>query len=279
MRTITVLFVIVSLTGCLGFAQQGPVVGSVPQEVDTRFVGDPAGLEVESWITGLVAPWSLRFLDEGRAIVTERPGRIRLIRDGRLMEEPYLELDVAAVGEGGLMGLAVHPEFPDEPYIYAMYTYRAGGRLFNRVQRFRDRGTTARPAAIIIDEIPGSRFHDGGRLGFGPDGMLYATAGENFRAQRAQDLDVLSGSILRVAPDGSIPPDNPFPGSPIWSYGHRNPQGIAWHAESGALFSSEHGPSGEFGIRGHDIVNVIRRGENYGWPREGDDRILRITPR
>jgi quinoprotein glucose dehydrogenase len=268
MRTITVLLVILSLTGCLGFAQDGPVVGSVPQDVETSFVESPAGLEAEPWITGLVAPWSLRFLGDGRAIVSERPGRIRLIRDGRLVDEPYLEIDVAAVGEGGLMGLEVHPDFPDEPYIYAMYTYRAGGRLYNRVQRFRDRGSSARPAEIIIDEIPGSRFHDGGRLGFGPDGMLYATAGENFRAQRAQDRDILSGSILRVAPDGSIPDDNPFPGSSIWSYGHRNPQGLAWHPETGALFSSEHGPSGEFGIHGHDIVNVIRRGENYGWPRE-----------
>jgi quinoprotein glucose dehydrogenase len=268
MRTAIVMFVVVSLSGCLGFAQEGPVVGDVPQDVETRFVGEPADLRVEPWIEGLVAPWSLKFLGDGRAIVSERPGRVRLIRDGRLVEEPYLEVDVAAVGEGGLMGLEVHPDFPDEPYIYAMYTYRRGGSLYNRVQRFRDRGDHAEADRIIIDEIPGSRFHDGGRLGFGPDGMLYATAGENFRAERAQDRDVLAGSILRVAPDGTIPEENPFPGSPVWSYGHRNPQGLAWHPETGALFSSEHGPSGEFGIRGHDIVNVIRRGENYGWPRE-----------
>jgi quinoprotein glucose dehydrogenase len=259
---------VLSLTGCLGFAQDGPVVGEVPQQVETRFRGEPADLAAEPWVEGLVAPWSLVFLPDGKALVSERPGRVRLIENGRLVEEPYLEVDVAAVGEGGLMGLEVHPDFPQEPYIYAMYTYRDGGRLYNRVQRFRHTGTGAEPDRIIIDEIPGSRFHDGGRLGFGPDGMLYATAGENFRAQRAQNRDILAGSILRVAPDGSVPADNPFPGSPIWSYGHRNPQGLAWHPQTGALFSSEHGPSGEFGISGHDIVNVIERGKNYGWPEE-----------
>ncbi|MFP3960230.1 MAG: PQQ-dependent sugar dehydrogenase [Spirochaetaceae bacterium] len=268
MRITAVTFVLVGFTGCLGFGQSGPVVGDVPQQVDTEFVAEPEDLSVSPWITGLRAPWSLVFLSEDRALVSERPGRIRLIEDGRLVEEPYLELDVAAVGEGGLMGLAVHPDYPDDPYIYAMYTFRRGGNLYNRVERFRERGDHAEADRVIVDDIPGSRYHDGGRLGFGPDGMLYATAGENFEAQRAQDRDTLAGSILRVAPDGSIPEDNPFPDSPIWSYGHRNPQGLAWHPETGDLFSSEHGPSGEFNLRGHDIVNVIERGKNYGWPEE-----------
>ena len=268
MRISVLVLSVAVITGCLGFAQDGPVVGEVPQEVETTFAERPEGLEVEPWIEDLAAPWSLVFLPDGRALVSERPGRIRLIRGGAVVDQPYLELDVAAVGEGGLMGLEVPPDFPDKPYIYAMYTYRQGGTLYNRVQRFRDEGSTAEPDKIIVDEIPGSRFHDGGRLGFGPDGMLYVTTGENFQAERAQNRNILSGSILRVAPDGSIPSDNPFPGSPIWSYGHRNPQGLAWHPETGDLFSSEHGPSREFGIRGHDIVNVIRRGENYGWPEE-----------
>ena len=267
MRYAISLVLVLLFTGCLSFGQDGPEVGEVPQDVETRFIGEPKDLRAESWVEGLVAPWSLKFLPDGRALVSERPGRIRLIRDGELVEEPYLQLDAAAIGEGGLMGLAVHPDFPDSPYIYAMYTYRDGG-LFNRVERFRDQGTSAVSDRVIIDQIPGSRYHDGGRLAFGPDGTLYATIGENFQAERAQDRDILSGSILRVAPDGSIPEDNPFPGSPIWSYGHRNPQGLAWHPETGDLFSSEHGPSGEFGVRGHDIVNVIQRGGNYGWPRE-----------
>ncbi|HEX9701786.1 MAG TPA: PQQ-dependent sugar dehydrogenase, partial [Rhodospirillales bacterium] len=109
-------------------------------------------------------------------------------------------------------------------------------------------------------------FHNGGRIAFGPDGMLYATTGEIFEADNAQDLKSLGGKVLRVAPDGGIPADNPFPGSPVWSYGHRNPQGLAWHPETGDLFISEHGPSGEFGLRAHDEINVVRKGGNYGWP-------------
>jgi quinoprotein glucose dehydrogenase len=140
--------------------------------------------------------------------------------------------------------------------------------LVNRVERYIDRGATAESDMIIIEGLPGSRYHDGGRIKFGPDGMLYVTIGENFRAQRAQDRSILSGSILRLTPDGQIPEDNPFPDSPIWSYGHRNPQGLAWHPETEDLFSSEHGPSGEYGLRGHDIINVVEKGRNYGWPRE-----------
>ena len=123
MRTITLLAIAVTAASCVGFAQDGPAVGSVPQSVETEFVGDPEDLRVEPWIEGLVAPWSLVFLPDRQALVTERPGRIRLIEDGELVEEPYLVLDVAAVGEGGLMGITIHPDFPEEPYVYIMYTH------------------------------------------------------------------------------------------------------------------------------------------------------------
>lgn len=267
-RLIWTAALLFTVLGCAGFAQESPVVGEVPQSVQTRFVERPSRLAVEPWIEGLVAPWSLTFLSESRALVTERPGRVRLIENGRLTDEPFLVLDVAPVGEGGLMGIEKHPEYPQEPYIYVMYTHRQGMSLLNRVERFALQEGIAESDRIIIDGMPGSRFHDGGRIEFGPDGMLYVTIGENFQAARAQDRTILSGSILRVSPDGSIPEDNPFPDSPIWSYGHRNPQGLAWHPETGDLFASEHGPSGEFGLRGHDIVNLVERGKNYGWPRE-----------
>ena len=268
MRTATIAALLLSFLGCVGFTQGSPAVGEVPQDVETQFLERPSDLSVEPWIEGLEAPWSLTFLSEERALVTERPGRVRLIDNGRLTEEPFLTLDVAPVGEGGLMGIEKHPEFPREPYIYVMYTHRRGMNLVNRVERFVLRNGGAESDRIIIEGLPGSRYHDGGRIAFGPDGMLYVTIGENFQAARAQDLTILSGSILRVAPDGSIPEDNPFEDSPIWSYGHRNPQGLAWHPQTGDLFASEHGPSGEFGLRGHDIVNVIEKGKNYGWPRE-----------
>jgi glucose/arabinose dehydrogenase len=234
--------------------------------VDDRFVPEPDGVQVESWVEGLVAPWSLVFLGGGRALVSERPGRIRLIQDGDLVPRPWLQVEAAAVGEGGLMGLALHPDFPDQPFLYAMHTYREGMSLYNRVVRIRDRGEQGELDRVIIDRIPGGRYHDGGRIGFGPDGMLYVTAGETFERSLAQDLDSLGGKILRATPEGSVPEDNPFEGSLIYSYGHRNPQGIDWHPTTGRLYASEHGPSGEEGHQGHDEINIVLKGENYGWP-------------
>ncbi len=262
-------------------AAADPIEGPRPQPVDDRFVADPP-VAVDSWVEGLDTPWSLVFLPDGRALVSERPGRIRLIEaDGTLRAEPYASFDdigtseggivdffvgLVAGGEAGLMGLALHPGFPDPPWLYAMYTYDREGGLGNRVVRLEHRGDRAVLDKVIVDAIPGGRNHDGGRLGFGPDGMLYVATGETFQAELAQDLSSLGGKILRVAPDGSIPADNPFDGSPVWSYGHRNPQGLAWHPDTGELFASEHGPSGEFGLGAHDEVNVIRKGANYGWP-------------
>jgi quinoprotein glucose dehydrogenase len=215
----------------------------------------------------LTVPWEIAFLNGDRALVTERPGRVRLIENGTLVSEPYFEVNARQGGEGGLLGLAIHPENPTQPFIYVMFTYSRSGEIFNKVERYRDTGNSAVFDRIILDGIPGSRNHNGGRIAFGPDGMLYITTGEIFRAELAQNVRSLAGKILRVTADGQIPESNPFPDSPVYSYGHRNPQGLAWHPETGDLFASEHGPSGEFGLRGHDIVNVIRRGRNYGWPR------------
>lgn len=243
-----------------------PVIGGQPQEVEDVFVPEPRDFLVESFVEGLEVPWDLDFLPDGRALVTERPGRIRLIVNGRLTDEPYAVVDAAAVGEGGLMGLAVHPDYPGKPYIYIMYTYRVGTDLFNKVVRLRDTGEAAKQDRIIAERIPGHRVHDGGRIAFGPDRMLYVCTGDVGRAGIAQDIDNLGGKILRYTPEGAIPRDNPFRDSPVYSYGHRNPQGLAWHPDTGDLFSSEHGPSGEFGLFGSDSINVIRRGGNYGWP-------------
>ncbi|MCS7215708.1 MAG: PQQ-dependent sugar dehydrogenase [Thermodesulfovibrio sp.] len=223
-------------------------------------------VKVEQWIEGLEIPWSLVFLPDKRALISERPGRIRLIKDGMLQKEPYATIEVAHIGEGGLMGLAFHPDFPKKPYIYAMHTYRKGNTLFNRVIRLKDLGNRGVFDRVIIDNIPGARFHNGGRIAFGPDGMLYITTGEIYEADLAQNLNSLGGKILRITPEGEIPSDNPFKNSPIWSFGHRNPQGLAWHPETGDLFSSEHGPSGEYLRFGNDEINIIKKGGNYGWP-------------
>lgn len=243
------------------------IVGQKPQTIEDVYIPDPDNVKVEIWIDKLEIPWSLVFLPDGRALVSERPGRIRLIENGKLIPEPYMRLDVKHIGEGGLMGLAVHPDFPQKPYIYAMYTYETkDGKIFNRVIRIKDNGRNGVFDKVIIDSILGARFHNGGRIKFGPDKMLYITTGEIFKGELAQDLNSLNGKILRLTPDGEIPSDNPFPNSPIYSYGHRNPQGLAWHPETGDLFESEHGPSGEYGRFGHDEINVIVKGGNYGWP-------------
>jgi len=242
-------------------------VGGKPQSVEDVFLPDGNNVAVEVWIENLNVPWSLIFLPDGRALVSERPGRIRLISNGKLQAQPYVTVDSARIGEAGLMGLAMHPKFPAEPYIYAMYTYQKEGSLRNRVIRFRDNGRTGSFDRVIFDNIPGGRYHDGGRIGFGPDGMLYITAGETFNSDLAQDLLSLGGKILRITPTGDIPTDNPFKNSPIYSYGHRNPQGIAWQPDTGRIFESEHGPSGEFGHFANDEINRIIKGGNYGWPK------------
>jgi quinoprotein glucose dehydrogenase len=148
-----------------------------------------------------------------------------------------------------------------------MHTYSGPAGVRNRIIRLRDEGGRGRFDRIILDGLPGWTFHNGGRIAFGPDGMLYVTTGETFEAELAQDLSSPAGKILRLTPDGGVPADNPFPNSPVYSYGHRNPQGLAWEPRSGALFASEHGPTGDFGLAAHDEINVIRAGENYGWPR------------
>lgn len=243
-------------------------VGSVPQDVEDVFKKEAEGVKVESWITNLNIPWQLIFLPEtSRALVTERSGIVRLIENGNLVDDPYAEPDVETGGEGGLMGIAHHPDFPAEPYIYIMYTYKnQNGTLYNKVTRLTDRGTHGDDEEVILDEIPASRVHNGGRIAFGPDNKLYVTTGDTWNRTIAQSMDNLGGKILRLNPDGSIPEDNPYEDSYIYSLGHRNPQGLAWHPKTGHLFITDHGPSGEEGLQGRDRVKVIKPGGNYGWP-------------
>ena len=249
-----------------------PPTTSTPLVQPTRTPTPPARgavVSVDVVAKGLDTPWAIDFAPDGRIFVSERPGRVRVIRDGRLDPAPWIALDVVEQGESGLMGLALDPQFARNGYVYVAYTYRAGdGRLLDRLARLRDDPATGRGVLdrVLWDDVPAGNIHDGGRVRFGPDGKLYWTLGEVGNAALAQDTSSLNGKILRLNPDGTAPADNPFPGSPVYSYGHRNPQGLAWQPGTGRLYATEHGPSG--GLQGccRDEVNLIEPGRNYGWP-------------
>jgi glucose/arabinose dehydrogenase len=216
-------------------------------------------IQVATVLTGLEIPWALAFAPDGRLFITERPGRIRVATNGRLAAEPIAELAVTHVGEAGLMGLALDPDFGRTGHLYICYTARRQGASVNRVTRLTLRGSRAVDERALLDDLPAANIHDGCRVKFGPDGKLYVTTGDAAHPQASQQPEVLSGKILRINADGSIPADNPFRGSPVWSLGHRNPQGLAWDA-GGRLWASEHGPGA------HDEINLILPGRNYGWP-------------
>lgn len=253
----------------ISFSVQAEItVGDFPQNVDDQYLKNPKNIEVEVWQQNLDVPWELVFLPESnRALVTERDGRVLEIIDDKLQSEVYLDLNIDSRGEGGLMGMTHHPDFPEEPYIYLMYTYtNNNGNLYNRVSRFQDQNHQEVEEEIIIDQLPAGNYHDGGRIAFGPDKMLYITTGDTFNREIAQNLDNLGGKILRLTPEGKIPEDNPFKDSPVYSLGHRNPQGLAWHPETEELFISDHGPSGEEGLQAKDRIKVVEAGSNFGWP-------------
>lgn len=190
-----------------------------------------------------------------------------MIRNGQLQSDPWITLPVTELGESGLLGLALDPQFAENHFVYVAYTFRDNLRIVNRLVRLREdsngKGTVDK---ILIDNIPANLIHDGGRVKFGPDGKLYWAMGETNDRPRAQDLNSLNGKLLRLNSDGTVPGDNPFPNSYVYSYGHRNPQGLAWQPGTNRLYETEHGPSGIAPDCCRDEVNLIERGGNYGWP-------------
>lgn len=228
--------------------------------------------EPETILENLDTPWNIGFLPDGTMLVTERPGTVSLVRGS---EKNSIRIaGVTESGEGGLMGLALHPDFSKNRLVYAYFTAATGNRLVNRVARFELGERELLGETEIIGGIPAGQNHNGGRIAFGPDGLLYVSAGDAGRSELAQDRNSLAGKILRVRDDGSSLPDNPF-GNPVYSYGHRNPQGLAWD-EQGRLWATEHGRSGV--QSGLDEINLIERGGNYGWPEiEGDEVRVGMT--
>ena len=230
----------------------------------------PAVLAVDTVASGLEVPWALAFTPNGRLLVTERVGRIRVIENGVLREEPWASLDATARGEAGLMGIAVAPDFATSREVFVVGTFAAGGDLTNRVIRFREREGRGVDPAVVLDGIPAAMFHAGDAIAFGPDGVLYVATGDARDPGSAQNDRSLAGKILRMRRDGTVPADNPTPGSLVYARGVRNPQGLAWDPATRQAFASDHGPSGfpnEYFRRDGDELNAISPGANLGWPR------------
>lgn len=240
-----------------------PVV--IPQPV-TNTTGTKS---VEIVATNLQKPWAMDFADD-RIFFTEKVGRIRVIDSGSLVEEPLANLRVADVSDGGLLGIALHPDFENNHYLYVFYTYEQDSKLWNKIIKITESENRLVNATVILDNIPGAEFDNGGVIKFGPDKKLYIGIGDATDEHAAQDLQSPLGKILRLNDDGTIPADNPFSDSPVFSYGHRNPQGMAWD-KSGNLYLAEHGPTK------NDELNLVKAAQNFGWPEQeckGDERFV-----
>lgn len=257
----------------------GDEFGAPPEPLET-WEATVGGIDVriDTMAEGLEIPWDIDFSPDGRIFFTERVGRVRVIGPEGLLDRSYSRppsINASATdpgeepvwwvkgGEGGLLGLALHPAFPDEPYIYVYYTYDDDGETKNRVSRIEETALHGGEEEVLLQDIPGGGYHDGGRIEFGPDGNLYVLTGEGGEEDIAPDTESLGGKVLRMTPEGEPAPRNPFHGEGenaayVYSYGHRNPQGIAFR--DGLIYATEHGPSG------HDELNLLRRGGDFGWP-------------
>jgi glucose/arabinose dehydrogenase len=218
------------------------------------------GLKVETLVSGLTTPWDLAWGPDGQIWMSERGGRISRVNPSNGQRTTAGQVpNVSESGESGLMGIAFHPDFASQPFVYAVHSYLQSGALRNRLVRMRWDGQSLGAPEILLASIPASSIHDGSRLAVGPDRLLYMTMGDASNADLAQDKSSLSGKVLRLTLIGQPAPGNPF-GTAIYSFGHRNPQGLVFHPTSGTLYSTEHGPSD------NDEVNIVVAGRNYGWP-------------
>lgn len=243
-----------------------------PTDSSVKLTELPQGTE-EVVAENLKVPWEVAFLPDGTMLVTERSGTLKHI----LNNTTSINVEgVVQKGEAGLLGMALHPNFENNHFIYLYSTTQSGSGLTNRIERYVLDKDQLLGRKVLLENIPGSNNHDGGRIAFGPDGLLYIATGDAEVTANAQDKNSLAGKILRIKDDGSIPNDNPF-GNATYSYGHRNPQGLAWDS-TGQLWATEHGPSG--GQTGYDELNRIEKGGNYGWPTIKGDQAKEglITP-
>ncbi|MFH1121164.1 MAG: PQQ-dependent sugar dehydrogenase [Bacteroidota bacterium] len=233
--------------GCSEKSESQINIGSTP--VDTSTVK-----------TGLDTPWEILWGPDDFIWFTERQGTVSRLNPANGQRTIILTVpDVFEYGEGGLLGMALHPDFSIQPYVYLVYNYTSGSSIKERLVRYTWNSSVLINQETLIEGISANSYHDGSRLVFGPDGKLYMSTGDAGNTGNSQNMNSLSGKILRINPDGSIPSDNPYTGSYIWSIGHRNAQGLTF-SPGGILYSSEHGPDTD------DELNIIESGRNYGWP-------------
>lgn len=229
--------------------------------------GEPTPIRVKTLVQWLDEPWGMDFLPDGRLLLTEKPGRLKLLMPGSWQPTELSGVpEIANEGQGGLMDVLVHPRFEENGWIYLSYSVAVEGGFTTRVSRARLRGHSLVELKELFTALPafGQRRHFGSRLLL-DDGYLYITVGDRGNRELAQDLSTHNGKVIRLFADGGIPADNPFVGQAgargeIYSYGHRNPQGIARHPFNGSIWVSEHGP------KGGDEINILKPGSNYGWP-------------
>jgi len=260
---ILIILVVIFLGGTVIFNQYvSPRITNAPEQIFEPKAEMQEDFEDAAALTTYVSNrriiWAIDFLPDGRMIFTERDGVVSIVElDGQVKE--ILNINVHATGESGLHGIAIDPMFTDNNFVYLYYTYQNdGANTLNRVSRYTFIDEKLTDETIIVNNIPGASTHDGGRLKFGPDLFLYITTGDAQVPSLSQDKSSLAGKILKVTRDGEPAPENPF-GTHIYSYGHRNPQGITWD-QQGTLWATEHGPSAR------DELNLIEAGANYGWP-------------
>ncbi|SDJ97333.1 PQQ-dependent sugar dehydrogenase [Nonomuraea jiangxiensis] len=224
-------------------------------EARAQVVGGFDFSRAEVSVTGLQVPWALAFLPDGSALASERnTGRIMRVRPGQAPAQAAVINGVSASGESGLLGIAVSPSYAQDGWVYAYFTSTSGD---NRLVRFQL--SAPQTQTVLFSGVPSATIHDGGRIAFGPDGMLYVATGDAGATSNAQNLNSPAGKILRMTPTGGIPSGNPFANSRVWSYGHRNVQGLAWDGQ-GRMYATE------FGQNTWDEINQIVAGGNYGWP-------------
>lgn len=248
-----IVSVILLMSGCSLFEKEN--LKPEDQQEDEAIVLQP---EIEVIAEELHVPWSINMVNQA-FYVSERTGSIVKIDNGKMeRQQVVLEKPLAKAAEAGLLGFVLDPQFASNQKAFAYYTYENGQGQFNRVIILKLEGNKWTEEGVLLDKIPSAAFHHGSRLKIGPDEKLYITTGDATTPERAQDLGSLNGKILRMNLDGSIPEDNPFDHSYVYSYGHRNPQGLVWIGDT--LYASEHGQSA------HDEVNLIKAGGNYGWP-------------